>query len=546
MVACVLLDREARSVILDADPSYGSMKEPLLKVTGIMRSMEFDLHDDVAFVRFNLAMSNAIGQMAHEIPSVFSFFLPEYKPPGPLAQASLVAPEGQVTSGPRIIGLVNGLMSLVKYGLDNCHGGFGVLGDSPRCFRFVAGQYDLSDGHLTYLPSAGGSARTVVDELATLMTSGRLSAESRSVVEQVVSSETNQAMKLIKAQQLIVASPEFHATGLVRKSGERRPEPSALPASSEPYKAVIYLLLSGGVDSFNMLIPHTCTTTSNGKTLLEQYYSERTSVAVTEEERSRIIDASGQACEQFAIHEDLEIIERLYKAGDLSFFANTGVITNPVTKDNYNDVTKTQLFAHNTMQQEARKVDPLNGMPGTGVLGRMCDVLTDKGFNAKPITIDSASIATVGVPGAAVDPLFVSSGGTSTFNPKPLRELFDPRPFIDQLNDATELQSSVFGETWSQQLNQALFDNQVIAEALSSVDLVEEWIGNGYTDRMRTVSSLILSHTQRGTDRDVVYVEFNNWDHHSVSILADIRCSGSTNKALTFFDWIASEAILVG
>jgi uncharacterized protein (DUF1800 family) len=40
-IACILLDREARSVVLDADPIHGSTKEPLMKVIGLMRSIEF-------------------------------------------------------------------------------------------------------------------------------------------------------------------------------------------------------------------------------------------------------------------------------------------------------------------------------------------------------------------------------------------------------------------------------------------------------------------------------------------------------------------------
>jgi hypothetical protein len=41
MVACVLLDREARSVVLDADSTQGGMKEPLIKIISLVRSLEF-------------------------------------------------------------------------------------------------------------------------------------------------------------------------------------------------------------------------------------------------------------------------------------------------------------------------------------------------------------------------------------------------------------------------------------------------------------------------------------------------------------------------
>ena len=519
-IACVLLDREARAVVLDADPAHGSLKEPLLKVIGLMRSMQFKLFEDVPFVDFDGDISASIGQMAHEIPSVFSFFLPEHKPSGAVSQASLVAPEAQVTTGPRIISLLNGLLSLIKYGLDPCYDGLGTQSGSGKleCGKFQAGNYDRSAGRLTYAPLSG-SAEDITNELATLMTAGRLSSESRQTIQQVFSAESNSTLALIKAQGLIATAPEFHSTNIVRKSGETRSQPETPPPSTKPYKAVVYVLLSGGFDSYNMLAPHTCTATNaSGQTLLEQYYAERTSIAITGDERSRIVDANGQPCEQFVVHEDLEIVERLYKEGDLAFFANAGVLNAPVTKENYNAVTKTNLFAHNTMQEEAQKIDPFNRAPGTGVLGRMCDVLTDKGFNAKPITLADATVATVGVPGNAVAPLFVSAKGTSEFNPTPRREAFDPRPYMNELNDATELQSSVFGETWSSRLNQALSQNEVLNEVLSTVQLTQSWVGGKYTERMKTASNVILSHGQRGDDRDVIFVELSGWDHHQVRV----------------------------
>jgi hypothetical protein len=94
-------------------------------VIGLMRSLEFAKAADAGFVDLDINMNRQIGQMAHAIPNVFSFFLPEYKPAGPVALASLVAPEAQVITGPRTIDFLNGMLSLIKYGLSTCLGGFG-------------------------------------------------------------------------------------------------------------------------------------------------------------------------------------------------------------------------------------------------------------------------------------------------------------------------------------------------------------------------------------------------------------------------------------
>lgn len=518
-IASVLLDREARSVVLDTDPSFGSLKEPLIKLISLMRSLEFTLYDDVDFADLATDMSTRIGQMAQEIPNVFSFFLPEHQPSGPVTQAALVAPEAQIMTGPRTINFLNGLTALIKHGLSHCFGGFGVQTNQywADCKTYLPGQFNGgSRGALSYSPMDSSS---ITEELAMLLTAGRLSADNREIIDKVISDEPDPIMKVIKAQQLMVFAPEFHSTNIVRKSGQTRPQREVRPPSSNNYKAIVYVLLEGGADTFNMLAPHTCSQTNDrGETLLDQYYTERTSLAITSKERSLVIDADDQPCSQFVIHEDLPIVKRLYEDGDLAFFANAGVINKPVDKDNYGVLTTTQLFAHNAMQQEAQRLDPTDGMPGTGVLGRMCDVLSGNGYNAQPVTVEDASVATVGVPGEGVDPLFVSTAGANEFDPKPDADTFDPRLFLDQLNGATKLQSSVYGETWSQGIQKALYDNKELLQALSTTELKTTFASDStYSQKLKAVSTLIASHTQRGTDRDVFFVGLAGWDDHSVS-----------------------------
>lgn len=45
------------------------------------------------------------------------------------------------------------------------------------------------------------------------------------------------------------------------------------------------------------------------------------------------------------------------------------------------------------MTDEAQRIDPYDGAPGTGILGRMCDVLVREGYNAQPITVSLRLVA---------------------------------------------------------------------------------------------------------------------------------------------------------
>jgi uncharacterized protein (DUF1501 family) len=146
----------------------------------------------------------------------------------------------------------------------------------------------------------------------------------------------------------------------------------------------------------------------------------------------------------------------------------------------------------------------------------MCDALQKKGYKVQPITVEDATVATIGVPGAAAtDPWIVSPYGTSAFNPLPNGETFNPRPYLSALNNATRLQSSVYGETWSHRLQTALFDNAALLQALSTTRLNTTFPDTEFGSKLKIVSTLVSSHDQRGTDREVFFVDLRGWDHHS-------------------------------
>lgn len=134
-------------------------------------------------------------------------------------------------------------------------------------------------------------------------------------------------------------------------------------------------MLTGGCDSFNLLTPYTC---DNG--LYESYLDVRQQVAIAKDNLLSI-SAEDQVCTEFGLHPELEEIQSLYNDKDLMFFANTGVLSRPVDKSNWYSLTNVQLFAHNHMQMEARRVDPYDISSGTGVLGRMADVLNKNDHN---------------------------------------------------------------------------------------------------------------------------------------------------------------------
>ena len=65
MVAAVILDSESRSVVVDADPTSGSLIEPMLKVTRFFRAMEFQKRDEASDRLRLVDLQGKIGQEPH-------------------------------------------------------------------------------------------------------------------------------------------------------------------------------------------------------------------------------------------------------------------------------------------------------------------------------------------------------------------------------------------------------------------------------------------------------------------------------------------------
>ena len=516
-VAAIFLDREARSAVLGTDPAYGSLKEPLLKVLAVMRNLKFQSTPEFPFLRFKRDLQAAIGQIVYESPSIFSFFLPEYQPSGVVANAGLVSPEAQIHSTPTILGTMNGLLAMMKYGLDRCFGGFGETSNWSQysdCRWRMAGQFVNMSGYPGFSPTEGSTTAQIVDELATIMTSGRLNGELRRMIGEAVDTAENPQAAAMQSQQLIVGSSEFHSNGIVSKTGKARRHKKEVVPTERTYKALVVLMLSGGYDSYNLVVPHTCNQTNPmGLTVLEQYVAERGTIGLKESERQLTIDVDRQPCSKFAIHKKLALLQELYNQGDLSMFFNTGLINMAPTKTNFEAMTVSQLFAHNAMRKEAQTVDPYQEVLGTGILGRLAHALNNEtyGFQAQSISINNLYPAVNGETSDSESPLVMSERGPTAFNAKPRTEQFDPKTYFDRLNGLNHATSSLFGEFWSDSFQRAMAENAFLEDSLRDIQLKKS-CGSA---KLNMVVRMMETRKDRGVDRDLFYVSTGNWDHHS-------------------------------
>jgi len=526
LTAAALLDPEARSISLDADPLHGHQREPMIKITSFLRSMDTTFFAPLSAPLYDGAdVVHLIGQAPYRAFSVFSFFLPEFAPAGVIDDAGLVSPESQVLDS-RLINLLNGLYSTVKFGLSMCYGGLGSKNLGAACPKREGVITEDALGMTMYTGESAHTIDDILDELSLLLTCSRLSLRNRNIIKSAVERfyGGDKAKGIRIAQQLIISTPEFHTTNLAQQTGNPRYVSSYRHSPAQGYKAVVFFMMEGGADSFNLIVPKgNC---KEGKDMFQEYSRARGRVAL---DASELLDidasGSGQICDKFGVNNDFPLLHTLYNEGKAIFFANTGVLSKPLTKyDDWMKESKIQLFAHNHMRQENYKIDPLKEIPGTGVGGRMLDFLRRQGYHTSANMVDGSSIFAKGTPFDKNPTWNVDIRAPelidrySTVGPEMLE-------LVKQLNGESESGNSLYGETFSSRIVQSLFEYKEGLKMNELMDNAEfqmnEYPNRGSTinKRLRAVAQFMKMRGERKVNRETYIVKHDEYDMHSANTL---------------------------
>ncbi len=133
VVKAILLDDEARNPITLVAPEHGKLREPILRLTALLRAFKFTsatsalssspLDGNAARLDY-IAIGNTSdpatswGQAPLYAPSVFNYFRPGYTPSlGEAATHGMVVPEMQLVNESSVTGYVNAVLDLLTNGI---------------------------------------------------------------------------------------------------------------------------------------------------------------------------------------------------------------------------------------------------------------------------------------------------------------------------------------------------------------------------------------------------------------------------------------------
>ena len=194
VVKAILLDREALQGHRLYPDWFGKLKEPLIKIASVWRSLLG--RGEFGYFRY-WDTTPDLAQESFAAPSVFNFYQPDYSPPGDLRNSGLVAPEFQILNEHTILRAADRLFDYA----------FAVpLGGDDS-----SNQHRVNLGIAPLLALASDPGR-LIEKLNELLLAGSMSAAMKEVLLQHANEtplEDDGSMRVRETLFLILVSPEF-------------------------------------------------------------------------------------------------------------------------------------------------------------------------------------------------------------------------------------------------------------------------------------------------------------------------------------------------
>lgn len=214
VVKAILLHPEARRTDTLQDDTFGKLKEPVLKITALMRA--FDVHSNTPLTADGSVMLDTLrffwpsidmGQRLYGSPSVFNFFRPDFHPSNTFDDESIVAPELQILNEKNITAISNWGGNMVFNSYDFVYEDCVAREDYQSAVGCLKADFDDE-------VALARNTQTLLDHLSVLLLNGQMSDNMRNVLTSHIapfnSDDAQQRLyRVAEAVYLTWLSPEF-------------------------------------------------------------------------------------------------------------------------------------------------------------------------------------------------------------------------------------------------------------------------------------------------------------------------------------------------
>ncbi|MGR5239109.1 DUF1501 domain-containing protein [Vibrio alfacsensis] len=284
--------------------------------------------------------------------------------------------------------------------------------------------------------------------------------------------------------------------------------PLSVAGRNSQFKALVYVLLEGGNDAAQMVVP---TSEAN----YQEYLSIRPEIALTKEELLSIpasgLDRHGRTV-GLGLHPKMSALAKVFNDQNATVVVNSGILREPITKleaETEGFRLPPFLFSHNSQRSEWAKGAVGQGLT-TGWAGRMMDV------------IHTSS-------GSAISPLFSHAGDAQLLRAKELNQNIIRGENIAKLNASKTMLSSM--DDYFHSASGDEFDNTILNIGKDSIHVASTLIDtiNSIDDsedeplypetmlgtQFRITSRLIRKSAELGHGKQIFFLRLGGFDTHA-------------------------------
>lgn len=304
------------------------------------------------------------------------------------------------------------------------------------------------------------------------------------------------------------------------------------------YKALVCILLAGGNDSFNMLVPR------NGN-FYNEYSGTRSNLALPQGNLLPLnfTDNDGR---QFGLHPSMPEVQNLFNNDKLAFVANVGTLVEPTTKAQYLNGSvpvPVGLLSHaDQIQQWQTSIPQTRSSKGWG--GRMADILQAGNGNqniSMNISLSGTNIYQVGN-SATEYAIRASAGGSVGIN------VYDEANELDQVLKSgaesllNQQYQDIYKSTFANKIVHSQENHEEFSAALGQgTPLTTTFSDNPVSANMELIAKTIAARDALNVNRQTFFINFGGWDHHDEVLNNQVAMLSVVSKALSEFQAAMEE-----
>ncbi len=296
------------------------------------------------------------------------------------------------------------------------------------------------------------------------------------------------------------------------------------------YKALVCILLAGGNDSFNMVVPRDPAEYAG-------YAAARSDLALP---RDTLLPIRPRGPgREYGLHPSLPEVQRLFDEGRLAVIANVGTLVERVTLEELEAGAARLplgLYSHaDQIRQWQTSLPDSRSAVGWG--GRLADLYEPLDApDGLPLGISLSGTNVFQSGEGAVEYAISAQGsvGIAGFD--------DDDPFQRARTDtiralANAPQANLLKAQFGATLERAIRSHEVFSDAIDSVPPLDSPFSPGpLSQGLRMIARTIAARGALGAPRQTFFVTFGGWDHHDELLVIQAGMLGTLSRALAEFD----------